>query len=158
MWRREEFPFLILLKPRSVVDQSILQECWKHEHDTDPGPDVDGLGVGHGGERVLDAGLGGGHRQQSGHPQSHTGGNLANCVLGFRIRLSLLAARVASRGNVNDDHCIIVFCILTHRLVIQPEWHPGHGDCHGAGHVHSHDEEGELPGEQHLDPETGVGA
>ena len=46
------------------------------------------LGVGHGRQRALDARHGGGHRQQSRHPESHPGGNLANCESGLRIRLS----------------------------------------------------------------------
>ena len=75
------------------------------------------------------------------------------------LLLTLLASRVSGlRGNVNDDNCINGAGPGTHRLVIQPEGHPGHGDRHGAGDVHRHDEEGELAGKQHLDPETGVGA
>ena len=62
--------------PRGIVDHRVLQESTKHKEDTDPGPDVDGLGVGHGGQGVLDAGLGGGHRQQSRHPESNSSGNL----------------------------------------------------------------------------------
>ena len=65
-----------IFKPWSVVDKSILQEGWEHEHDADPGPDVYGLGVGDRGQGVLDAGLGGGHRQQGRHAQGNTGGHL----------------------------------------------------------------------------------
>ena len=64
--------------PWSVVDEGVLQEGGEHEHHADPGPHVDGLGVGHGGQGVLDAGLGGGHRQQSRHPESNPGGHLAH--------------------------------------------------------------------------------
>ena len=42
------------------------------------------------------------------------------------------------------------------RLVVQPEGHPGHGDRHGAGHVHRHYEERQLAGEQELDSQAGV--
>ena len=44
----------------------------------------------------------------------------------------------------------------TNRLVIQPEWHPGHGDCHGARNVDRHQEERELSGEQELDSQAGI--
>lgn len=44
----------------------------------------------------------------------------------------------------------------TNRLVIQPEWHPGHRDCHGARNVDRHQEERELSGEQELDSQTGI--
>ena len=53
--------------PGGVVDHRVLQQCPEDEEDTDPGPDVDGLGVGHGRQAVLDAGLRGGHRQQGRH-------------------------------------------------------------------------------------------
>ena len=43
-----------------------------------------------------------------------------------------------------------------HRLVVQPEGHPGDGDGHGAGHVHGHQEERQLAGEQELDSQAGV--
>ena len=43
-----------------------------------------------------------------------------------------------------------------HRLVVQPEGHPGDGDRHGAGHVHRHYEERQLAGEQELDSQAGV--
>ena len=48
--------------------------------------------------------------------------------------------------------------VVTHRLVVQPEGHPGDGDGHGAGHVDRHDEEGQLAGEQQLHPQTRVRA
>ena len=103
--------------PGGVVHHRVFQQGSKYEEDADPGPDVDGLGVGHGGQGVLYAGLGGGHRQQGRHSQRHTG---------------------------------------RHRLVVQPEGHPGHGDRHGAGHVHRHYEERQLAGEQELDSQAGV--
>ena len=43
-----------------------------------------------------------------------------------------------------------------HRLVVEPEGHPGHGDSHGAGHVHGDYEEGELTGEHEVYLEAGV--
>ena len=57
--------------PRGVVDHGVLQERPEHEEHADPRPDVDSLGVGDRGQGVLDAGLGGGHGQQGGHPQGH---------------------------------------------------------------------------------------
>ena len=53
--------------PGSIIHQGVLQESREDEDHTDPGPDVDGLGVGHGGQGVLYAGLGGGHGQQGRH-------------------------------------------------------------------------------------------
>ena len=44
----------------------------------------------------------------------------------------------------------------THRLVIQPERHPGHGDCHRARNIDRDEEEGELSGEQELDSQAGI--
>ena len=62
--------------PRGVVDHGVLQERPEHEEHADPRPDVDSLGVGDRGQGVLDAGLGGGHRQQGRHAQGNTGGHL----------------------------------------------------------------------------------
>ena len=64
-------PLVFSLLPRSIVNQGVLQESREDKDHTDPGPDVDGLGVGHGGQGVLYAGLGGGHRQQGRHPQGY---------------------------------------------------------------------------------------
>ena len=72
-------PLVFSLSPRSIVNQGVLQESREDKDHTDPGPDVDGLGVGHGGQGVLYAGLGGGHRQQGRHSQRHTGRHL-QCV------------------------------------------------------------------------------
>ena len=65
-----------LCSPEGVVDQRVLHEGGEHEADTDALPHVDSLGVGHGREGVLYAGLGGGHCQQGCHAQRHPGGNL----------------------------------------------------------------------------------
>ena len=43
--------------PGGIVDQSILQEGAEHKEDTHSAPHIDSLGVGHRGQRVLDAGL-----------------------------------------------------------------------------------------------------
>ena len=67
------FPQLL---PGGVVHHCILQQGPEDKEDTDPGPDVDGLGVGHGGQGVLDAGLGGRHGQQGRHPKRHPGWHL----------------------------------------------------------------------------------
>ena len=48
------------------------------------------LGVGHGRQRALDARHGGGHRQQSRHPESHPGGNLAHGSVGKEIYILLI--------------------------------------------------------------------
>ncbi len=45
-----------------------------------------------------------------------------------------------------------------HRLVIDPEGHPGDDDDHEAGDVDGDDEEGELPGEGQLNPQAAIGA
>ena len=50
-----------------IVDQCILQQGEEHVGDAHVGPDVDGLGVGHRGQRVVDAGGRRGHRQQGRH-------------------------------------------------------------------------------------------
>ena len=43
--------------PGGVVDQSVLQERAEDEEDTHTAPHVNGFGVGHRRQRVLDAGL-----------------------------------------------------------------------------------------------------
>ena len=103
--------------PGGVVHHGVLEKGPEHEEDTDAGPDVYGLGVGDWGQGVLDAGLGGGHRQEGRHSQRHPG---------------------------------------RHRLVVQPEGHPGDRHRHGARHVDGDDEEGELSGEEKFDSQTGV--
>ena len=57
----------LFLSPGGIVDEGILKQGAEHKEDANPGPDIDGLGVGHGWEGVLNAGLGGGHGQQGGH-------------------------------------------------------------------------------------------
>ena len=91
------------------------------------------LGVGHGGQRALDARHGGGHRQQSRHPESHPGGNLAH-------------------GSVRDNY---IYCWY-YRFIVQPEGEPGDDHDHEAGDVDGDDVEGELAGEHEVHPEAGV--
>ena len=69
-------PLVFSLLPGSIVNQGVLEESREDKDHTDPGPDVDGLGVGHGGQGVLDAGLGGRHGQQGSHPKGNPGRNL----------------------------------------------------------------------------------
>ena len=64
-------PLVFSSLPGSIVDQGVLQESREDKDHTDPRPDVDGLGVGHGGQGVLYAGLRGRHRQQGRHPQGY---------------------------------------------------------------------------------------
>ena len=61
------------ISPRRVVDKSILQQCQEYKRDTNIVPHIYGLGVGHGGQWVVDAGGGGGHGQQRGDGESHPG-------------------------------------------------------------------------------------
>ena len=49
--------FLHFFVPGGIVDQGVLQERAEHEEDAHPAPHIDGLGVGHRGQRVLDARL-----------------------------------------------------------------------------------------------------
>ena len=62
------------ISPGSIVDQSVLQQSQEHEGDTDVVPHVDGLGVGHGGQGVVNGGGGGGHGEQRGDGERHPGG------------------------------------------------------------------------------------
>ena len=50
-------PIYLSIRAWGVVDQGVLQQRPEHEEDADAGPHVDGLGVGHGGQGVVDAGL-----------------------------------------------------------------------------------------------------
>ena len=124
--------------PWGIVDHRVLQEGPEHEEDADPGPDIDGLGVGHGGQGVLDAGLGGGHRQQSRHPESHPGGNLANVFIQWWKYIENFIEWRSSQNIKCKWEFILTFCRFIdfpYRLVIEPEREPGHGHRHGAGDV-----------------------
>ena len=54
------------LVPRCVVDKRVLEQRPEDEGDADAGPDVDGLGVGHGRQRAVDGRLRRGHGQEGG--------------------------------------------------------------------------------------------
>jgi hypothetical protein len=55
------------IRPRGVVDERELQQRAEHKREADASPHVDGLGVGHGWQRGVDAGRLSGHGQQGGH-------------------------------------------------------------------------------------------
>ena len=61
------------ISPRRVVDKSILQQCQEYKRDTNIVPHINSLGVGHGGQWVVDAGGGGGHGEQRGDCERHPG-------------------------------------------------------------------------------------
>ena len=63
-------------EPGGVVDQRVLEQGPEDECDADAGPDVDGLGVGHGRQWRVDGGLRGRHGQERRHAQRHSRGNL----------------------------------------------------------------------------------
>ena len=50
-------PIYLSIRAWGVVNQGVLQQRPEHEEDADARPHVDGLGVGHGRQGVVDAGL-----------------------------------------------------------------------------------------------------
>ena len=66
----------IFILPRGVVDEGVLEEGEEDEGDAEVGPNVDGLGVRHRRQRVVDRGRRRRHRQQRGHRQRHPGRSL----------------------------------------------------------------------------------
>ena len=55
LFSQDNFTWFRICPPGSIVDKGVFEESAEDKEDADPGPDVDGLGVGHRGQRVLDA-------------------------------------------------------------------------------------------------------
>ena len=64
---------LPLVRSGGVVDEGELQQGAEDEENTGAAPDIDGLGVGHGGQGPVDPGYLGGHGEEGRHPQRHPG-------------------------------------------------------------------------------------
>ena len=75
------------LLPRCVVDEGVLEEGEEDEGDAEVGPDVDGLGVRHRRQRVVDRGRRRRHRQQRGHRQRHPGRSLYGKIKDDKSRM-----------------------------------------------------------------------
>ena len=61
-WNPIYHPIYLGIRAWGVVDEGVLEQRPEHEEDADARPHVDGLGVGHGGQGVVDAGLETGNR------------------------------------------------------------------------------------------------
>ncbi len=62
--------------PGRVVDQRVLEQREEDERDAQVGPDVDGLGVGHRRQGLVDGRGRRRHGEQGGHSQAHAGWSL----------------------------------------------------------------------------------
>ena len=60
IWSQDNFAWVTISPPGSVVDKGVLKESAEDKEDADTGPDVDGLCVRHRWQRVLDTCLRGG--------------------------------------------------------------------------------------------------